>query len=365
MGRLEEIDSLIDRVRRLVKAPPGPKPARFGDDVGWDEGKRRWTKRPVEGVVEEETASLPKLGRVTGKVNWIEPVIKMKGGKPQQQTLDGKVVPPAWRSVRINGDRTGNWQAIGVDSAGRTVMLPSDKFTQQNAKVKFARRRDFAKQLSKLRKSVDADFERTDAAKVLAIIDATSFRVGGEDSKVYGVTTLLGRHVEVEGEFIEFDFIGKKGVRNHKTIKSARLARMLTQRKQAAGPDGQLFDADAPEVRKYMGSIGFGRFTPKDFRTHAGTEMARREVSSMPVPGDGKEFRRSRLAVGRKVAEWLGNTPAVSLGSYIDASVFRSWEKAVEVTKGLAPWETAWQPEFDLGWEDGEDGIVVTEETDE
>ena len=41
----DRIDYAQDRLT-LVKAPPGPKPKRFGPDVDWDDEKRRWVKKP-------------------------------------------------------------------------------------------------------------------------------------------------------------------------------------------------------------------------------------------------------------------------------------------------------------------------------
>ena len=46
------VNQAIEITRKIMKAPPGPKPAHFGPDVGWNEAKRQWTlpdKVPSKG----------------------------------------------------------------------------------------------------------------------------------------------------------------------------------------------------------------------------------------------------------------------------------------------------------------------------
>ena len=359
----------------LLKAPPGPKPERFGDDVGWDDNRRRWVKDPTKGNVSEqqpppEVEPQPRMGPVTSKVKWQEPLTQPgPKGTVRRMTKSGKIIPPGWRGVKINSNLKGNWQAIGVDAAGRTVALPSDDFVARNARVKFKRSRAFAKDLPKLRRQIMQDFDTSDEAKVLSVIDATSFRVGGGDSEVYGISTLRGKHVRVRGNMISFEFMGKKKQLNQKTIQNARLARLLRARKAQVGAEGQLFNTTDGQVRKYMNEKGFEEYSPKDFRTHSATQLARTTVKSMSVPRAEKDLKKAKQTVGQRVSEWLNNTPAVALGSYIDPSVFRTWERFI--VKALQE-DTEWDPAFDLQWEQylaalpsEWEGTIVVEDTDE
>ena len=363
----------------LTKAPPGPKPSRFGDDVQFDEVARRWKKIPQSNTQEQERSRAgvakpmveepqPTLGHVRGKVNWVDPIEQPhpKGGT-RLVTKGGLLIPPAWQGVKINGDPRGDWQAIGVDKAGQTVALPHPVFVQKRANIKYARVRDFSKELPSLRKQLREDFDTAEEAQVLAIIDATSFRVGGKGSGNFGITTLEGRHVKVKGNAVTFDFVGKKGQRNYKVIKSAKLAKLLSVKKKQVGDKGKLFSIDDGGVRRYMNTRGFGRFNPKDFRTHAGTELAKLTIKELPKPKSAVELKKFKKNVAERVAGWLNNTASVALGSYIDPRVFRSLERSV-VSKALDSWEEQWQPEFDLTWRDfsymesGWQGIMVEDD---
>jgi len=46
----------------------------------------------------------------------------------------------------------------------------------------------------------------------------------------------------------------------------------------------------------------------------------------MPVPQNGKEFKRYRTEVGRTVASELGNSPTIALNSYVAPEVFCALE---------------------------------------
>ena len=230
MSELMHTLGTYQEIENMAKAPPGlpPKPGWV-----WHEETRRWRNpanwvdKPDQGSVPEPEPE-PKMGTVTGKIAWREPMTRPgPKGTTQRLTLSGKVIPPAWRGVRVNSDPKGNWQAIGVDVSGRTVGLPGDEFVARNAKAKFKRSREFSKDLPSIRRQVAKDFGTSDEAKVLAVIDATSFRVGGEESDVYGISTLRGKHVRVRGNLISFEFMGKKKQLNQKTIQDNRLSKML------------------------------------------------------------------------------------------------------------------------------------------
>ena len=59
----------ITEARGLVKAPPGPKPKRFGSDVGWDEQRRRWVKNPQSqgDASQKPSEAQPRRSMATGE----------------------------------------------------------------------------------------------------------------------------------------------------------------------------------------------------------------------------------------------------------------------------------------------------------
>ncbi|MGE0067911.1 MAG: DNA topoisomerase IB, partial [Solirubrobacterales bacterium] len=66
--------------------------------------------------------------------------------------------------------------------------------------------------------------------------------------------------------------------------------------------------------------IGEG-FSAKDFRTWHGTVLAAVELAGEPEPGSEAAAKRSVKAAIARVAEALGNTPAVCRRSYVDPRV--------------------------------------------
>ena len=128
-------------------------------------------------------------------------------------------IPPAWREVRIARGDGSPLQAVGVDKKGRTQYLYHSKFRAQREEEKFRRVVEFGESLPALRRRVRNDLgrEELDRQRVLAaivrLIDQGFFRVGNDKSAraemTYGLTTVLGSHVKVDGDTLLFDYVGK------------------------------------------------------------------------------------------------------------------------------------------------------------
>ena len=252
---------------------------------------------------------------------------------PGQKLLDGRPVPPAWQQVFVSNDPKSDLQAVGIDSKGRVVRVYSKEFTAAQGDAKFER-------VQELRVERDALFARarTDAqsqdpkvkepAACLRLIQETGVRPGSTaDTKAakqaYGATTLEGRHVvDVRGK-VHLRFTGKKGVALDIKVENEELAEDLRARREAAGRRGKLFDTSANDLREYTDSISGARFSPKDFRTLKGTEVAADMVSKLKrMPTDEKEYKKVVRGIAKEVSKRLGNTPTIALQSYINPRVF-------------------------------------------
>ena len=348
----------------LLKAPPGPPPR---PGLVWREKTSRWVC-PEEGCESRHDHNTDRTiisGPKTGQEKWERPKEAVdEKGVLRRETKTNQLIPPAWTNVWINSRKRADLQAIGLDSQGRTVRIPSERFVKRRAQEKYKRARAFRRSLPALRKKIREDFDHSEEAKVLTLIDLTGFRVGGQGQDVYGATTLQSQHVTVRGSDIHFDFVGKHGQQQRKSIKSGKLARIIRQRKREVGDEDRLFNTTDAKVRQYFRRSGLDEFSPKDFRTVQGTELARRSVKESPVPQSEAEFKQLKRRVGETVSRWLGNKPAVALGSYIDPTVFRPIEREL----GLVKAQRQWEPMFNLMLEDysyvrGDwDGQLLTEE---
>ena len=245
-------------------------------------------------------------------------------------------IPPGWHSVEINRDKNGDMLARGRDSKNRGVYIYSKSQKEQAAVEKFQRGEAFNKALPGLRKQIQDDLKNPnaphadkEAAAVLTLIEKTGFRVGGSsdtqaEKQAYGASTLLARHVEIDGDTVTFRFVGKKGVDQDHTYKDKAMADMLRPR-VAAG--GRLFDTNDTKVRQYLQSRKGGEdFVVKDYRTWNGTTVALKAINKMDAPSTPKEYQVARNRVGDIVAAHLGNARNESLKSYIAPSVWIPWQ---------------------------------------
>lgn len=243
-------------------------------------------------------------------------------------------IPPAWRDVRIARGDTAPLQAVGVDKKGRTQYLYHSRFRQQREEEKFRRVVEFGEALPALRRRVRADLktEALDRKRVLAamvrLIDQGFFRVGNDKSaeseSTFGLSTIRGSHVQVEGPLLRFDYVGKWKKKQNRAIRDDEVAKLVGALKKMKGAElfkfeqnGRLVDVKDRHVNDYIQSIIGENFTAKDFRTWAGTLLCSIALA-MQGQGTSKAERKRRI---RKAivatAEQLGNTPAVCRSSYI------------------------------------------------
>lgn len=252
-------------------------------------------------------------------------------------------IPPAWNSVRISASHNARILATGLDKAGRLQYIYHPKFRAHQEKQKFARILRFAASLPKMRR-VTNEHLRLPALpreKILACIvqlmDKAYFRVGNEEyakqNQSYGLTTLRSKHTEVKGDTIIFDFIGKSGQQHLKKVTDRRLAKIVKQLDELPGyeifkyidEDNNLGDINSADVNEYIKEVMGEEFSAKDFRTWGGTLLATAELAQTER---SKSIRERKMAVTkcvRRVAQRLGNTPAIARGSYIDPRIIKAY----------------------------------------
>lgn len=308
----------------------------LGDLPGHPFRGNQWAGGQSERAPDSGSGGGPSRGMVIQSK--LGPVEMRPATDDDAARLKALKVPPGWHDVHVSVDLTAAVQAVGKDDADRTVYKRSAAYDEKNAAQKFARGKEFNAAVPKLREQMGRDMtdaklpeKERESALMLHIIDKTAFRPGSEsdtgaDKFAYGITTLEGRHVKVDGDKVRFRFRGKDGVLNAKTITDPALARTLEPRLATTGPKEQLFPtASDGDMRDYLHSRD-GDFKPKDFRTWHGTTKAMEVMEKMPVPKTEKEFKKAQLLVSKAVAMHLGNTPAVARKSYIDPAVWSPWQ---------------------------------------
>jgi DNA topoisomerase IB len=257
-------------------------------------------------------------------------------------------IPPAWEEVWVCPDPFGHIQATGIDAAGRKQYLYHEAWQRRAAARKFESAREFAAALPRLRRAASRDLAREGMPRERALacavrlLDLGFFRVGGElyaeNNESYGVATLLREHVSVGDGEIVFDFPAKSGQRRVQSIRDRDVRGAIeAMRRRRSGPDDLLVfrerdgwhDVRSEDINEYIQEKIGEEFSAKDFRTWHGTVLAAAELAAAEPPSSKSGAERAIREAVKRVAERLGNTPAVCRRSYIDPVVldrFRAGE---------------------------------------
>ena len=266
-----------------------------------------------------------------------------------EETLDrirALAVPPAWSDVWICPWPNGHIQAVGTDAAGRRQYRYHDQWRLHRDREKFDRTVDFAAALPKLRAQVDRDLAKDGLgrprvlAAIVRLLDVGLFRIGGEEyadeHETFGVASLRKEHVKIRDGAMVFSYKAKGSIERvvevrddsvREVVAALRRRRTGGQRLFAYKRGRRWVEIHAHDVNDYMKDVAGGEFSAKDFRTWSGTVLAAAALAeSEPVP-EPRGRRRAVTSAVAKVAEHLGNTPAVSRSAYIDPRVVDRFEE--------------------------------------
>ena len=259
--------------------------------------------------------------------------------------ISALAIPPAWSDVWISADPLGHIQATGVDSRGRTQYRYHQQWREQRDAQKFAHMLQFAAALPTLRTATVRDLggRHLDRDRVTAgavrLIDLGLFRLGGERyaslDHHYGAATLQKQHVTFRHGAAVFDYVAKEGKERAITITDRAV---LSTLRLLIGSDSGLdalfcwqdrggwHQLHSHDVSAYIAGHASGHFTAKEFRTWNATVLMALQLANAGPPASARDSRRAINAGVRSVAEWLGDTPAVTRSSYIDPRLIQRYE---------------------------------------
>jgi DNA topoisomerase-1 len=261
------------------------------------------------------------------------------------------VIPPAWEEVWICPYPGGHIQATGIDAAGRKQYLYHPRWRELRDLEKFDDMVAFARTLPALRERVDAELASDDlgldrvCACAVRLLDRGFFRVGGEDYAVrnesYGLATMKKRHVRLRGDVLLFDYPAKHGKRRVQAVIDPAVAEVIDclKRRRGGGDEllaykraGRWLDLRSDDVNGWLKASTGEDITAKDFRTWGATVLAAVALAvSEEAPTTKTARQRVITRAIKEVAHYLGNTPAVARGSYIDPRVFDRYREGVVI----------------------------------
>ena len=270
-----------------------------------------------------------------------------------QKRIEALRIPPAWTDVWVNARTTGTVQAIGKDAAGRLQYLYHEKHVRKREAKKFKRLIKFGEALPKLRSAVASHLrqpglgrERVLAA-ILRILSMSFLRPGSQvyasENGSFGIATLRPKHVKVKKDVVEFDFPGKSGVQQVRTVKDHHVAQVVRDLLKVPGREvfkyqngsGEFIDVTRPHINAYIREVMGEKFSAKDFRTWAGTlTCASALARAASEPDETDRARKKKIVEAiKETSEVLGNTPAVSRSSYVCPEIINSFENGQSIKK--------------------------------
>lgn len=253
-------------------------------------------------------------------------------------------IPPAYQDVRIARHPNAHLQAVGRDDAGRLQYRYHPEWEVVRARRKSEQLADFCAVLPGIRRRISRDLRadglprRRVLAAVITLIDRTHIRIGCEDyvhsGRSRGAATLLKSNVRCSGERVALSFNGKGGREIACEIDCAPLARVIVALSrlpgrrlfQYRGEDGKRCRVTAGDVNGYLQTIAGLPVTAKNFRTLAASAAAAEMLSGIEPARSRRGRRKQVAAVVAKVAEMLGNTPAVARKSYVLPEVLGAFD---------------------------------------
>ena len=252
-------------------------------------------------------------------------------------------IPPAWTDVWICADPRGHLQATGRDVRGRKQYRYHPRWREIRDAVKYDRMLAFAQALPQIRRRTDEQLELPGMprekvlATVVRLLEETRIRIGNDEYRKengsYGLTTLRNRHVAVIGSEVRFTFRGKGGKHHRVELQDRRLARIIKRFLEIPGQElfkyvdenGEPTAIESADVNDYLREISGEDFTAKDFRTWSGTILAARFLRETAADQDTQAAKKELVRAIARVADELGNTPAVCKKCYIHPAVIAAY----------------------------------------
>jgi len=255
------------------------------------------------------------------------------------------VIPPAWENVWVSPYENGHLQVTGIDKMGRKQYRYHANWNKIRNQSKFFRLRNFANALPAIRREVDKDlnlkglpYEKV-VALVIRLIEMTNIRIGNDAYKKlygsFGLTTLQDKHVKFDKSKINFEFVGKKGVKHKISLPSVKLANLVKKCKEIPGQDlfqyydgkGNHHSIGSADINNYIKGITNEDYTAKDFRCWAGTVNALTAFREAGKPSTQTETKHKIIEVLDCVSSKLGNTRTVCKKYYVHPTVIAAYEK--------------------------------------
>ena len=258
-------------------------------------------------------------------------------------------IPPAYKNVIISESPNSDIQAIGVDDKGRKQYIYHSNFIKKKQTEKYKNIiklgdhidniiKDTEKIINKNYKKPIKSWEQptTNLALLMYLLYHCNFRIGNikyvKEYNSYGALTLLPKHLNFKGNYLDIKFIGKKGVINNSTINNKKVIYLLKELKNNANT--YIFEYNNTLMNKTYVSEYLKQYdpliTPKMFRTWYANyyflETIKKDINKnmdelITICNYKTKIKSYIKKCCEYVAEKLNNTATISKKSYLDSEI--------------------------------------------
>jgi DNA topoisomerase I len=252
-------------------------------------------------------------------------------------------IPPAWKEVWISEDPCSHIQAVGRDERGRRQYRYHPIWAKMRQETKFGRMLEFGTRLPATRRRVRSDLDLAGLRRprvlacIVRILDVTGARIGTRqyslENNTFGISSILNRHVSVDGERVIFRYRGKGGRLQEIFTEDRVLAHIIRRCQELPGQrlfefvdeQGQVQPVSSEDVNAYICDITGADFTSKDFRTWKGSVLGLSILRALGPPASAAEAKRNIVQAMKEVAAELGNRPATARKYYVHPAILEAY----------------------------------------
>ncbi|MGW0196149.1 DNA topoisomerase IB [Nonomuraea sp. NPDC003201] len=230
---------------------------------------------------------------------------------------------------------------MSTDAAGRRQYRYHDAWREEQDRIKFDRVTEMAERLPTFRRRLREHLAQRGLTRERVLAGASSmldlglFRAGGAEYDSFGLATLRTGHVTCTGDVVRCRFEAKGGKRHDIEVNDGAVSAVVAALLRT-GHDSELLRyrngsgwkvVRAEDINDYLRDMLDCEVSAKDFRTWHATVMAAEGLARVRRPRGRLGRRRAVRRVIEEVAQRLGDTPAVALGSYVDPRVVLAFER--------------------------------------
>jgi DNA topoisomerase-1 len=264
----------------------------------------------------------PLRGRVKSRIYAEQITLNMSKDAPHPPA------PKGHKWLRIVENKNALWTAMWVDpltGKQKRVLFSPVSFVRQGAdQKKFSKAIILAQNFDEVNKFIEKKLKSSDSltrelATACNIIAKLTIRVGDEkdedEADTVGCTTLRYEHIKIDGNNVEFDFLGKDSVRYHNVVWfDPYMISNLRELMQGKKKGDMIFSRiNSHDVNEFL-SIVIPGLSAKQFRTATGSKLLAEELRQKSVPSDMKEIKKIEAynEANLEVALKLNHQSAVS-----------------------------------------------------